>query len=109
MACAGSNTQRPIDFLETIFGDVEEPDLEDLETAATQALRKQVVTAEKTNIEASEGPIPAEEITQIIIKSLPVPMEQELEANMQPVTDSMWGPSKKGPKRKVTHFFYVMI
>ena len=107
MACAGTNTQHLINFLETIFKDVEEPDLEDLETAATQVLREEAVTAEKNDIEASEGPIPADEIICIFVKSLPVPMELGLEANMQLETDSVWEPSKKDPKKKVTHFFYI--
>ena len=58
-------------------------------------------------LEASEGPIPADEITWIIVKSLPVPMELGLEANMQPETDSVQEPGKKDPKKKVIHFFYI--
>ena len=107
IACTGTNTQHLINFLETMFGDLDEPDLKDLETAAAQALKSEAVAAERADVEASEGPIPADKVLRVVMKSLPVPMELGLEANMQPETDPVKETSKRDPKKKVTHFYYV--
>ena len=107
VACAGTNTKHLIDFLETMFGDCEEPNLEDLETATAQALRAEVAIAEKADVEASEGPIPADKVICVIVKSLPIPMELGLETNMQPETDPVKETSKRDPKKRVTHFYYA--
>ena len=90
-----------------MFGDLDEPDLKDLETAAAQALKSEAVAAERADVEASEGPIPAGKVLRVVMKSLPVPMELGLEANMQPETDPVKETSKRDPKKKVTHFYYV--
>ena len=106
VACTGTNTQCLINFLETMFGDLDEPDLEDLETAAAQAISSEAAATERANVEASEGPIPADKVMWVIMKSLPVTMELGLETNMQPETDPIKKMSKRDPKEKITHFYY---
>ena len=90
-----------------MFGDLDKPDLEDLETAAAQALRSDINATEKADVEASEGPIPANKVMWVIMKSLPIPMELGLETSMQPETDPVKETSKRDPKKKVTHFYYA--
>ena len=66
MACAGTNTQKLIDLLENMFGNLDEPDLEGLETDAMKSMHEQAAIAEKTDIEAMEGPIPTGVVTHVV-------------------------------------------
>ena len=90
-----------------MFGDIEEPKLADLETAATQALWTQAAAAEKSNVEMTEGLIPADKVTRVTVISLPIPMEFSLEPEMMPETDPVKEPSKKDPKKWITRFYYT--
>ena len=90
-----------------MFGDIDEPELADLKTAATQALQSQAAAAEKLDVEVTEGPIPTDKVTRVTVISLPIPMEFSLEAKMMPETDHVKEPSKKDPKKLDTHFYYM--
>ena len=90
-----------------MFGDIEEPNLTDLETAATQVLWTQATAAEKLNVETAEGPILADEMTRVTVTSLPIPMEFSLEPKMMPETDFMKEPSKRDPKKWISQFYYT--
>ena len=103
VACAGTNTQKLIDLLETMF----EPDLEGLESETMKEMREEATTAEKADIAATEGPIPSGSITRMVVTSLPVPLEFGLQPEMCPKTESVKEPSKKDPSKRVTKFYYV--
>ena len=85
-----------------MFGDLDEPDLEGLETDAMKSMREQAAVAEKTDVEATEGPIPTGEVTCMVVTSLPVPIEFGLQPEMYPETNSA-----KEPSKRVTKFYYV--
>ena len=61
-ACAGTNTQNLIDLLETIFGelDLEDVNLEQLESETTKTLRQEVMKAKEAAVTMAHGPIPAD-------------------------------------------------
>ena len=46
VACASTNTQRLIDLFENTFGDLDEPDLEELEMDTMKSLHEQAAAAE---------------------------------------------------------------
>ena len=93
ITCAGTNTQRLNDLLETMFGDLDEPDLEGLETETMKQMRAQAASAEEADIISVEGAIS--------------PPEFGLEPEIQPETDSVREISKKDPTNKVTKFYYA--
>ena len=58
-----------VNLLETMFDDLdlEDIDLEQLETDATKALRKEAAKAEEVGVMAAHSPIPADKITHVVI------------------------------------------
>ena len=107
VACTGTNTQKLIDLLETMFGDQDEPDLEGLESETMKEMREEETAAKKADIAATEGPIPSGSVTRMVVTSLPVPLEFGLQPEMCPKTESVKEPSKKDPSKRVTKFYYA--
>ena len=107
LACAGSNAQHFINLLKSMFGEIDEPDLEDLETSTTKQMREQAATAEETNITSTEGPISQDGTTRVTVTHLPVPLEFGLHPDMYPMTDPVREASKKDPKKMTTKFYYT--
>ena len=107
VACTGTNTQKLINLLETMFGDQDEPDLEGLESETMKEMWEEATAAEKANIAATESPIPSGSITRMVVTSLPVPLEFGLQPEMCPETKSVKEPSKKDPSKRVTKFYYM--
>ena len=95
VACAGTNTKKLIDLLETMFGDQGEPDLEGLESEAMKEMQEEAATAKEADIAATEGPTLSGNITRMVVTSLPVPLEFGLQPKMYPETESVKEPSKK--------------
>ena len=87
MACTGTNTQKLINLLETIFGNQDEPDLEGLELGTMQEMWEEVATAKKDDLVATESPIPSRGITHMVVTSLPVLFEFGLQPEMCPETE----------------------
>ena len=81
IACAGTNTQQLIDLLEMMFGDLDEPNLEELETERMKQMRAQAALAEEADIISVEGAISKGGITKIVVTNLPVP--QNLVSNQK--------------------------
>ena len=77
VACAGTNTQKFIDMLESMFRDVDLDDLDpqQLETDATKILHQKAGQAEKASVSKEHGAIPKDKITRIVVKTTPVPIE----------------------------------
>ena len=47
MACTGTNTQKLINLLETMFGDQDEPSLEGLESETMKEMQEEATTAKR--------------------------------------------------------------
>ena len=90
-----------------MFGDLDEPDLEGLETKTMKQMCAQAASAEEADIISAEGAISKGGVTKIMVTSLPVPPESSLEPEMQPEMDSVREISKKDPTKKVTKFYYA--
>ena len=90
-----------------MFGEVDKPDLEELETQATKQMRAQAATAEEADVVSTEGPIPKDGTTQVIVTQVPVPLEFGLQLDMYPVSDPVKEISKKDSKKKTTKFYYT--
>ena len=101
------NTQKLTDLLENMFGDLDEPNLEELEMDAMKSMREQAAVAEKTDIETTEGPIPTGGVTHVVVTSLPVPIEFDLQPEMYPEADLVKEPSKRDPSKRVIKFYYA--
>ena len=97
-----------VDLLETMFRDLdlEDVNLEQLETEATQVLREEAHKAEGTSVAAEHGPIPADKITHVVITSVPIPIEIGIPKNSLPETENIKVPFSKNPAKKVTRFYY---
>ena len=89
VACTGTNTQHFINLLEGMFGEIDEPDLEDLETEATKEMQDRATMAEEANVAATEGPLPADGVMRVTVTQLPVPLEFGLQPEMYPETESI--------------------
>ena len=90
-----------------MFGEVDKPDLEELEMPATKWMQAQVATAEEADVVLMEGPIPEDGKTQVMVTQVPVPLEFGLQPDMYPVSDPVKEISKKDPKKKTTKFYYM--
>ena len=90
-----------------MFGDLDEPDLEELETETMKQMCAQAASAEEANIVSAEGAISKGGIAKTMVTSLPVPLEFGLKPEMQPETDPVREISKKDPTKKVTKFYYA--
>ena len=77
MACTGSNMQKFIDLLETMFGDLDinDIDISELETKTTKGLFKEAEMEETASVVAETEAIPKDKITRVYITPLPVPHE----------------------------------
>ena len=106
LACACTNTQKLGDLLETLFGEPEDIDPEQLETETTKTLCQQATEAEEAAMKAKHDSLPTDGVTCITITSVPIPIEFGIpEANL-PETENIKAPSTKNPAKKVTHFYY---
>ena len=100
--------QKLVDLLETMFGDLdlEDIDLEQLETDATKALHKEAAKAEEVAVAATHGPILADKIMHVVITSVPIPVEFGIPLESLPKTENIKVVSTKYPVKRVTHFYY---
>ena len=106
VACAGSNAQHFINMLKDMFGEVDKPDLEELETPATKWMQVQAATAEEVDAALQEGPLPEDGTTWVIVTQVPVPLEFGLQPDMYLVSDPVKEINKRDPKKKTTKFYY---
>ena len=110
MACASSNTQKFIDLLETMFGDlgIDDIDISELETETTKGLCEEAEMAETASVIAKTGAISKDKITRVYITSLPVPHEFGIPPDSLPKTENVQERSTKNPTQKVTRFYYAL-
>ena len=102
MACAGSNTQKFIDLLEMMFGDldIDGIDISELETETTKGMCKEAEMAETASIVAETWAIPKDNITRVCITSLPVPHEFWIPPDSLPKAENVKERSTKNPAKK---------
>ena len=106
---SGSNTQKFIDLLETMFGDldIDDIDISELDTKTTKGLHEGAEMAETTSIVAETGAIPKDKITRVYITSLPVPHEFGIPPDSLPKTENVKERSTRNPAKKVTKCYYA--
>ena len=109
VACTGTNTQKFIDLLETMFGDldIDDVDISELETETTKGLCKEAEVAETASVIAETWAIPKDKITKVYVTSLPVPHEFGIPADSLPETKNVKERSTKSPLKKVMKFYYA--
>ena len=100
MTCAGTDTQKLINMLESMFGDGPEVDLEGLDTDAVKKMREEAEQAEAKKVGK-------ETISNknLVITKLPLTLEYGIHSNCIPelVSVSEWCDKKK---EKVNKFYY---
>ena len=79
IACAGTDMQKLIILLETMFGemDIEDIDLSKMETETTRDLRKEAEAAEAASTAAETRAISRDKIMRVYVTSLPVPLNSK--------------------------------
>ena len=102
IACAGTNTQRLIDMLESMFGDVDEDNMDpqQLETEETKAQHHKAARAEEASISQEHGAIPEDKITRVIVQSTPVPIECGIPVISIPESENIKVPSATNPTKR---------
>ena len=109
IACVGTDTQKLIDLLETMFGDLdpEDVDPEQLESKTTKALRQEAAKAEETAVTAMHGPILADQVTRVPITVASLPAEFGIPQESLPETESVKEASSKNLAKRVTKCYYT--
>ena len=104
IACDGTNTQKLIDLLETMFGDlnIKDLELEQLKFNTTNALCREASKAEEASVMAEHGPILTDKITCVMVIPTPVPIEFGIPEASLPETENIKMPSTKNPAKKGT-------
>ena len=87
-----------------MFSEVDEPDLEELEMQATKWMQAQVATAEEADIVLTEGPIPKDGTTRVIVTQMPVPLEFGLQPDMYPASEPVKEIVRKTQRRRQQNF-----
>ena len=107
VACAGTDTQKFIDLMETMFGDldIEDIDISELESGATKELHKEAEAAETSSKTMEVGTIP--KVTRVPITSLPVPHKFGIPSESLPKTENVKERSVENPAKKITKFYYA--
>ena len=109
VACTSTNTQKFIDLLETMFGDMDMDDINisKLEAETTRNLQKEAEMAEAASIATETRAIPKDKIMRVYVTSLPVPPEFRIPPQSLPETENVKERSVKNPAKKVTRFYYI--
>ena len=109
IACAGTDMQKLIDLLETMFGemDIEDIDLSEMEPETTRDLHKEAEVAEAASTAVETGATSKDKTTRVYVTSLPVSLEFRILPQNLPETESIKEGSSKNPAKKVTKFYYT--
>ena len=109
IACTGMDTQKLIDLLETMFGemDIEDIDLSEMEMETTRDLCKEAEVAEAASTAVETGATSKDKTMRVYVTSLPVSLEFGIPSQNLPETESIKERSSKNPAKKVTKFYYT--
>ena len=86
--------------------DLEDLDPEELETTATKNLCQAVAQAEEASVSQEHGPIPADKVTHVEVRTTPVPIEFEIPKTRVPESKNVKIPSVANPAKKISRFYY---
>ena len=91
-----------------MFGDLdlEDLDLEELETTMTKNLHQAVAQAEEASVSQEHGPIPADKVTRVEVRTTPVPIEFRIPKTSVPESENVKIPSIANPAKKISRFYY---
>ena len=108
IVCTGTNTQKFVDLLESMFGDVDIDDLypHQLETEPIQAMREEASQDEEASVSKEHGPIPKDKVTHITVTTTPVLIEHGIRELSIPESENVKYPSATNPTKKLTRFYY---
>ena len=103
-----TNTQKFINLLEDMFGDLDLEDLdpEELETTVTKTLHQAVAQAEEASVSQDHGPIPADKVTRIEVRTTSVPIEFRIPEISVLDSENVKIPSIANPAKKISRFYY---
>ena len=109
MAGTGTNTQKFINLLESMFSDMDMDDIDisELETETTQNLHKEADVVEAASMAAETGAIPKDKIARVFITSLPVLQELGILSQNLPEKENVRERSAKNLAKKITKFYYT--
>ena len=109
IACASTDTQKLINLLETMFGemDIEDIDLSEMETETTRDLRKEAEAVEAASTTVETGATSKDKTTRVYVTSLPISLEFGIPPQNLPETENVKERSSKNPAKKVTKFYYT--
>ena len=104
IACTGTNTQKFVDLLESMFGDVDIDDLDpqQLETKSIQTMREEASQAEEASVLKEHGPISKDKVTWVTVTTTPVPIEHGIPELSIPESENVKYPSATNPVKKLT-------
>ena len=108
IACIGTNTQKFVDLLESMFGDVDIDDLDpqQLETKPIQAMHEEASQAEEASVSKEHGLILKDKVTRITVTTTPVPIEHGILELSIWESKNVKYPSATNPTKKLTRFYY---
>ena len=108
IALAGSNTQKLIDLLKSMFRDADIEDLnpENLEMSKVKDLCQAAAQAEEASVSKEHRPILSDGITWVTVRSTPVPLEFGILEISIPLSDNIKIPSVTNPTKRITRFYY---
>ena len=91
-----------------MFGDLdlEDLDLEELETTATKTLHQAAAQAEEASVSQEHGPIPADKVTLVEVRTIQVPIEFGIPKTSVPESKNVKIPSVANPAKKISRFYY---
>ena len=95
-------------MLESMFGnfDLDDLDPQQLETDAMKTLHQEAGQAKEASVSKEHGAIPKDKITQIVIRTTPVPIECGIPAISIPESENVKLPSAMNPAKKIMRFYY---
>ena len=91
-----------------MFGnlDLEDLDPEELETTATKNLHQAATQAEEASVSQEHGPIPADKITRVEVRTTLVPIEFRIPEISVPESENVKIPSVANLAKKISRFYY---
>ena len=91
-----------------MFGDLdlEDLDLKELETTVMKDLHQAVAQAEEASVSKEHGPIPADKVTRIVVRTTQVPTEFKIPEISVPESKDVKIPSIANPAKKISRFYY---
>ena len=91
-------------MLESMFGDfdLDNLDPQPLETDATKTLHQEAGQASEAPVSKEHGAIPKDKITQIVVRTTPVPIKCGIPTISIPKSENVKLPSAMNPAKKIT-------